>query len=173
MCLSHCRTFPTVTTELKQPLSLSKKFDSDNSFLSRCRTFSKDFMDCTNVKLSVVGEGGGGCATSLANFSDSDNIELKQSLSLSNFFDNDNDCFNSIWEQSFWTVLMPNFLAQQQGGTKNTYIHKNRISALLLYLFYIRKVFLEGTSKSSTAFFTVYNLTTPQFSGSRKLVGLK
>ncbi len=51
---------------------------------------------------------------------------------------------------------MPNFLAQQQGGTKNTYIHKNRISALLLYLFYIRKVFLEGTSKSSTAFFTVY-----------------
>ena len=50
----------SVTTELKQPLSLLKKFDSDNSFLSCCRTFSTDFMDCTNVKLSVVGEGGGG-----------------------------------------------------------------------------------------------------------------
>ncbi len=29
---------------------------------------------------------------------------------------------------------------------------------MILYLFYIRKVFLEGTSKSSTAFFTVYHL---------------
>jgi hypothetical protein len=27
---------------------------------------------------------------------------------------------------------------------------------LILYLFYIRKVFFEGTSKSLTAFFTVY-----------------
>jgi hypothetical protein len=29
------------------------------------------------------------------------------------------------------------------------------ISTLILYLFYIRKVFFEGTSKSLTAFFTV------------------
>ncbi len=67
-------------------------------------------------------------------------------LSLSNFSDSDNDCFNPILEQIFWTVLMPNFLAQQLRGTKNTYIHENRISAVMLYLFYIRKVFLEGTS---------------------------
>ncbi len=29
---------------------------------------------------------------------------------------------------------------------------------MILYLFYIRKVFFEGTSKSSTAFFTVYRI---------------
>ncbi len=33
----------------------------------------------------------------------------------------------------------------------------SRISTVLLYTFYIGKVFLEGTSKSSTDFFTVYN----------------
>jgi hypothetical protein len=32
------------------------------------------------------------------------------------------------------------------------------ILTLILYLFYIRKVFFEGTSKSLTAFFTVLGL---------------
>ncbi len=33
---------------------------------------------------------------------------------------------------------------------------------MLLNLFYIRKVFLEGTSKSSTVFFTVYSAARPE-----------
>ncbi len=36
---------------------------------------------------------------------------------------------------------------------------------MLLYLFYIRKVFLEGTSKSSKAFFTVQERFSPEHSG--------
>jgi hypothetical protein len=51
---------------------------------------------------------------------------------------------------------MSNFLARWQDGKKTTYDQKERISAVTLYLFYIRKVFLEGTPKSLTAFFTVY-----------------
>ncbi len=49
------------------------------------------------------------------------------------------------------------------------------ISTLILYLFYIRKVFFEGTSKSSTAFFTVrtqlctevYGVPCPQINNSK------
>jgi hypothetical protein len=59
---------------------------------------------------------------------------------------------------------MPNFLAQQQGGKKTTQVHNHRISTLLLYLFNIIKVFLGVTSKSSTAFFTVYHFQHPSFS---------
>jgi hypothetical protein len=78
-------------------------------------------MECTNVELSVVGEGeGGSCALSLANLFDSDKIKLKQPLSLSKKFDIDNYCHIPILGQIFETVLMPNFLAQQQGGEKNT-----------------------------------------------------
>ncbi len=58
--LSVSNFFDSDKIELRQPLSLSKKFDSDNSCLSHCRTFSTDFMDCTNVELSLVGEGEGG-----------------------------------------------------------------------------------------------------------------
>jgi hypothetical protein len=61
---------------------------------------------------------------------------------------------------------MPNFLAQQQGGKKTTQVHNHRISTLLLYLFNIRKVFLGVTSKSSTAFFTVWGLKEYKWKGS-------
>jgi hypothetical protein len=50
---------------------------------------------------------------------------------------------------------MSNFLVQQQGGNKNTQEDKQWIPTVLLYLFNIRMAILEGTSKSSTAFFTV------------------
>ncbi len=39
---------------------------------------------------------------------------------------------------------------------KTTYVQDYRISTDLLCLFYVREVFLEGTSKSSTVFFTVH-----------------
>ncbi len=38
---------------------------------------------------------------------------------------------------------------------KTTYVQDKKISTVLLYFSYVREVFLEGTSKSSTAFFTV------------------
>jgi hypothetical protein len=86
---------------------------------------------------------------SLSNFFDSENIGLRHSLSLSKKFDRDNEHLNPILQHIFYTVLMSNFLARWQDGKKN-------ISAVTLYLFYIRKVFLGGTPKSSTAFFTVH-----------------
>jgi hypothetical protein len=54
---------------------------------------------------------------------------------------------------------MSNFLVQQQGGNKNTQEDKQWIPTVLLYLFNIRMAFLEGASKSLTAFFTVHYCT--------------
>jgi hypothetical protein len=45
-----------------------------------------------------------------------------------------------------------NILARKQDGKKHIQVHEQRILTVILYLFYIRKIFLEGTSKSSTAF---------------------
>ncbi len=50
---------------------------------------------------------------------DSENIGLRNSLSLSNFFDSDKECLNPILEQNFYTVLMLNFLARWQDEKKN------------------------------------------------------
>ncbi len=51
---------------------------------------------------------------------------------------------------------MSDFLVPWQSGKKTTWVDKQKNSTLLLYLFDIREVFLSGTPKSSTAFFTVY-----------------
>ncbi len=63
------------------------------------------------------------------------------------------------WNSFFRLILMLNFLVQQQGGNKNTQEDKQWIPTVLLYLFNIRMAILEGASKSSTAFFTVYYCT--------------
>ncbi len=118
------------------------------------------------TSLVCEGDGGGGVPLTLSNFFDSDNITLKQPLSLLKKFDSDNSTLNSILEQIFKTVLMPNFLALQQCGKINTKVHENRISTVLLYLFYIRKAFLEGASKSSTAFLQCRNIGTRKFTSS-------
>ncbi len=102
--------------------------------------------------------GGGAVPLSLSNFFDSDNNGLRQPLSLSKKFDSDNGCLNPTLEQFFRLILMSNFLVQQQGGIKNTQKDKQWIPTVLLYLFNIRMAILEGASKSSTAFFTVYTM---------------
>jgi hypothetical protein len=64
--LSLSNFFDSANIELKQQLSLSKKFDRVTMVASlTCRTISIDFIDCTDVELSVVGEGGGGDFASL------------------------------------------------------------------------------------------------------------
>jgi hypothetical protein len=60
------------------------------------------------------------------------------------------------WNSFFRLILMSNFLVQQQCGNKNTQEDKQWIPTVLLYLFNTRMAILEGASKSSTAFFTVY-----------------
>jgi hypothetical protein len=50
-----------------------------------------------------------------------------------------------------------------QDGKKTTYVHEKKSSTVLFYFFHIRKAFLEGTSKSSTAFFTVYQYETCRY----------
>ncbi len=41
---------------------------------------------------------------------DSDKIELRPPWSLTKKFDSDNGCLNPVLEQTFYTVLMSNFL---------------------------------------------------------------
>ncbi len=89
---------------------------------------------------------------SLSNFFDSENIGLRPSLSLLNFFD------IRYWNRFFdcTKVELSCSIARWKRWKRTTYVQEYRNSKVLLYWFYIRKVFHTWTSKSSTAFFTVY-----------------